>query len=69
MIVTPDENGTSDLTCNGDHWMLVHDGDKVMFKGRCGHATTPETIEYFNTELEMEERIVQLDLDISALED
>jgi hypothetical protein len=65
MIVTPQENGISEIFCNGDHWMVLHDDSKVLFKGQCGHGITPHTIEYFDTELDMETRIIQLGLEDS----
>lgn len=65
MIVELDENGELNCTCDGNHWILVHDNSKVIVAGiHAGVTSTPtsNTIEYFNTELEMEERIVQLGL-------
>ena len=57
------EHNYYDCTCNGNHWLLVHDSTKVMFKGvHSGLTSSGHPIEYFDTETEMEERIVQLGL-------
>jgi len=60
--ITPDENGVSDCLCNLDHWILVHDGSEVISMGKWRQSTTKQTIEYFDTEAEMEEHIDELNL-------
>ena len=61
--VSVNEHNYYDCTCNGDHWILVHDSSKVYFKGvHAGLTSSGHQIEYFDSELEMEERIVQLGL-------
>lgn len=65
MIVPKDENGISHCPCNGDHFILVHNDSKVILKGvHSGLTSTgsPNTIEYFETEEEMEDRINELGL-------
>jgi hypothetical protein len=69
-LVIPDTDGSSHRYCKGGDWRLVHDGSKAYVMGHhCGQTSAGpgRTIEYFDTELELDERIVFLDLDISEL--
>ena len=54
--------GFYNCLCDGGHWLLNHDNVKVLAKGKAGQMSSPHPVEYFDTELEMEERIVQLGL-------
>ena len=52
-VVTPDEHGVSDCHCDCSHWILVHDGSKVLAMGQWRQSTSKKTIEYFDTEMDM----------------
>jgi len=70
MIKQPDENGISNCDCDGAHFIIVHDNVSLFFKGQhAGRISTGpgKTIEYFDTEFDMEDRITFLDLDESGL--
>ncbi len=62
MIVPANQNGISNYLCTGGKFVLRHDGDKVLDRDTCGQHTTPDILEVFDTELDMETRIVQLGL-------
>lgn len=63
MIKSPDNNGRSQFYCKqGAHFVLEHNGEKVLSKGPCGQISTEHTLEYFDTEFDMEDRIVFLGL-------
>lgn len=62
--ITIDEHGVSDCICDGSHWLVVYQGTKLCFFGQhAGETTTKGTIDYYDTELEANERVVQLGLE------
>ncbi len=69
MAQITEENGISDCTCNGDHWFIVYNGTEYLFHGlHEGQVTTPHTIEYFDTEQEMIDRVDVLGVTIPVEE-
>lgn len=64
MQITKQSNGIAWFNCQGGHWFLIHNGTEVKQKGLVyGQGGSKDTVEYFDTETEMEERIVQLGLE------
>ncbi len=60
-------NGISDCRCTGDCWLLVYFDNtmKYHFHGKhCGQITGKSiTIEYFKTEQELLDRMIELDIE------
>ena len=52
-----------------NRWLIVHKDGELLSKGKAGQVTTPWDMEDFDTELEMEDRIVSLGLDVSNFEE
>lgn len=63
MIITKQSNGITWYNCQGQRWFLIHDNSKVIKKGQVfGQGGSRDIVEHFDTETEMEERLVQLGL-------
>jgi len=65
MILEADENGKKKCTCDGRHWFLMYVDGKVTFADtHCGTVEAGKnfTVEYFDSEADMQDRITELGL-------
>ena len=66
MTLQPKENGITDFKCDGSHWFISYFTADISYHGHGQHegeVTGREiTVEYFDTEQEMNDRMSELDI-------